>query len=173
MLKARFVGALLCVASLTAPSLSQAETYTGLVVSIADGDTATILDASKRQHKVRLAGIDAPEKSQPFGNVSRQHLAGLIFQQTVTVNFTKTDRYRREVGTIIVDGRDANLAQLRAGMAWHYKQYEREQPLAERRAYAAAEIEARDAKRGLWREPTPVAPWDFRRARRNRTPGAQ
>tara|TARA_R110001583_G_scaffold165276_2_gene317804 strand:+ start:9541 stop:10062 length:522 start_codon:yes stop_codon:yes gene_type:complete len=173
MLKARFVGALLCVASLTAPSLSQAETYTGLVVSIADGDTATILDASKRQHKVRLAGIDAPEKSQPFGNVSRQHLAGLIFQRTVTVNFAKTDRYRREVGTIIVDGRDANLAQLRAGMAWHYKQYEREQPLAERRAYAAAEIEARETKQGLWREPTPVAPWDFRRTRRNRTPGAQ
>ena len=87
-----------------------ANSITGRVVGIADGDTLTVLDASKRQHKVRLRGIDAPEKAQPFGNVSRQHLAKLVFAQVVTVDVSKKDRYKRALGTVYIDGVDANLA---------------------------------------------------------------
>lgn len=145
-----------------------ANSITGRVVGIADGDTLTVLDASKRQHKVRLQGIDAPEKAQPFGDVSRQHLAKLVFGQVVTVEISKQDRYKRDIGTVFIDGVDANLAQVRAGLAWHYKAYAREQHAVDRWRYAAAEQEARDARRGLWQNRHAIAPWDFRKARRSK-----
>lgn len=135
---------------------------TGRVVSIADGDTITVLDADHAQHIVRLAGIDAPEKRQAFGNVSRQHLAGLVFQHDVIVEWKKRDRYGRLVGVVRVDGHDANLAQVQAGLAWHYKAYEREQSTADRQSYADAESAARNAREGLWRDLAPLAPWEFR-----------
>jgi endonuclease YncB( thermonuclease family) len=102
-------------------SLAQAETLNGRVVKIADGDTVTILDESNRQHKVRLVGIDAPERKQPFGTVSRQHLAGLVFGKTVAMRWQKRDRYQRILGKVLVDGQDVNLEQIKAGLAWHYK----------------------------------------------------
>lgn len=143
-----------------------AESYSGRVVRIADGDTVTVLDESNTEHKVRLAGIDAPEKKQPFGNVSRQHLASMVFGKTVIVETAKFDRYGREVGTVIVADVDANLEQIRAGLAWHYKEYEREQEIADRKTYAAEEDEARTARRGLWRDGSAVPPWEYRRQRR-------
>ena len=96
----------------------------GRVVGVADGDTVTVLDASRQQHKIRLMGIDAPEKRMPYGNRSKQSLSDLIFDRQVQVEYNKKDRYGRTVGKIIVDGVDANLAQIKAGMAWHYKQYQ-------------------------------------------------
>jgi endonuclease YncB( thermonuclease family) len=90
---------------------------TGRIVAIADGDTVTLLDAGKRQHKLRLSGIDAPERRQPFGNRSREHLAGLVFGKQIIADCPKFDRYKRAVCTIEVNGTDANLAQLEAGMA--------------------------------------------------------
>src|SRR5687768_7514917 len=120
-------------------SLAHAEILTGQVVKIADGDTLTILDASRQQHKIRLSGIDAPERKQPFGTVSRQHLAGLAFGKPATVEWQKRDRYQRIIGRVLVDGRDVNLEQVRAGLAWHYKYYESEQPADERTLYAEAE----------------------------------
>ena len=84
-------------------------TYTARVVSIADGDTVTVLDAENRQHKIRLVGIDAPEKHQPYGNVSRMHLGKLVHQRTVTVETNKRDKYKRELGKVILDGKDINL----------------------------------------------------------------
>ena len=137
----------------------------GRVVSIADGDTITVLDAEHVQHIVRLAGIDAPERKQAFSNVSRQHLAGLVFQRDVAVEWRKRDRYGRLVGVVRVDGQDADLAQVQAGLAWHYKAYEREQSTADRLAYADAEGVARAVQLGLWRDAAPVAPWEFRHAR--------
>jgi endonuclease YncB( thermonuclease family) len=107
----------------------------------------------------------APEKKQPFGTVSRKHLADLVFGKTVTVTYRKVDRYGRQIGVLHVGDIDANLAQLRAGLAWHYKHYEREQPYKDRAAYAAAEREASEHKRGLWRDRDPISPWDYRRRR--------
>lgn len=144
------------------PLTAFADSYTGRVVAIADGDTITVLDANQTQHKVRLAGIDAPEKRQAFGNVSRQHLAAAVFGRTVTVDWTKHDRYGREIGKILIGGKDANFGQIEAGLAWHYKRYEREQSAEDRTAYAAAEEAARAARRGLWQDAAPVAPWAYR-----------
>ena len=152
---------------LTSTHSASAATLTGRIVSISDGDTVTLLDANLQQHKIRLSGIDAPEKRQPFGNRSRLHLGTLVFGKHVTADCPKTDRYKRAVCRIEVDGVDANLAQVEAGMAWHYKAYSREQSPADRWRYAKAEDRARDARQGLWADRAPVAPWDFRKARKN------
>lgn len=144
----------------------------GKVVSVADGDTVTVLDATNVQHRIRLTGIDAPESSQAFGTRSRQHLADLVFGKQVTVQYEKNDRYGRTLGKVIAEGRDVCLEQLRAGLAWHYKYYENEQPPADRQTYAQAEVEARAAKRGLWADANPIPPWDFRHGRRGATDGA-
>ena len=118
---------------------AHADTLLGKVVAVADGDTITVLDTNKVQHKIRLAGIDAPEKAQPYGQTSKQSLSDLVFGKTVTVDTDKTDRYGREVGKVLVDGVDTNLEQVRRGLAWHYKAYQREQSPSDRLAYAAAE----------------------------------
>ena len=94
----------------------QAITIDGHVVGVADGDTITVLDGANRQHKIRLAGIDAPEKSQPFGHCSKESLSDLVFSKTVTVEIEKVDRYGRQVGKVLVDGADANLAQVQWGL---------------------------------------------------------
>lgn len=143
-----------------------AETFTGRVVSIADGDTVTLLDADLRQHKIRLIGIDAPEKRQAFGNRARLNLGLQVFGRDVTADCPKTDRYKRPLCKIEVDGTDANLAQIEAGMAWHYKAYQRDQRPADQARYAQAEARARVNRVGLWGDPAPVAPWEFRKARR-------
>ncbi len=141
-----------------------ADQLTGRVVGIADGDTLTVLSAQRQQHRVRLSGIDAPEKSQAFGQVSKQHLSDLVFGQTVSVVFHKRDRYERIlVGKVLVNGADAGLNQIQSGLAWHYKRYEREQSAEDRVAYGRAEEQARAERRGLWRDRHPVPPWNFRR----------
>lgn len=139
-----------------------AETITGHVVGVADGDTITVLDADKVQHKMRLAGIDAPEKKQAFGNRSKESLSDLVFDKTVNVETEKRDRYGRQIGNALVNGQDVNLVQVERGMAWFYQQYQREQSPNDRRLYEAAEDSAKAAKRGLWRDTDPVPPWKFR-----------
>jgi endonuclease YncB( thermonuclease family) len=143
-----------------------AQTLTGRVVRIADGDTITVLDASKTQYRIRLQGIDAPESKQDFGTQSKKQLSALIFGKDVEVVYEKTDRYGRLVGKILLGGKDINLEQVRAGMAWHYKDYEREQSPEDRELYARTEDEARNARRGLWIDPNPVEPSEFRREER-------
>jgi endonuclease YncB( thermonuclease family) len=153
-----------CVAALllALPLASAANTLTGLVVGIADGDTLTLLDADHVQHKIRLAGIDAPEKRQAFGNRSKQNLADLVFRKQVSVEWNKFDRYGRVIGKVLAGGEDVCLMQVRAGLAWHYKAYEREQSAADRDRYAQAELEARASRRGLWHDAKPTPPWDSR-----------
>jgi endonuclease YncB( thermonuclease family) len=148
-------------------SLAQAETLTGYVVKIADGDTLTVLDALKQQHRIRLAGIDAPERKQAFGTASRQHLASLAFRRVVTVEWHKRDRYQRILAKVLVDGHDVNLEQIRAGMAWHYRRYASGQLPADRGLYEEAEKLASLSAIGLWRDRAPVPPWDFRRKYRD------
>jgi len=141
-----------------------AETITGRVVGVADGDTITVLDQTKTQHKIRLSGIDAPEKKQAFGQRSKQSLSDLVYDKEVSVETTKKDRYGREVGKILVEGIDANLEQITRGLAWHYKAYQRDQSPQDRVTYAEAEKAAREALKGLWGDSVePVAPWEFRR----------
>ena len=147
-------------------SASSDDLIKGRVVKVADGDTITILDASTAQHKIRLQGIDAPEKKQAFGNASRKFLSGLVANREVRVTYAKRDRYGRILGTVFVDGRDINLEMLKAGMAWHYKKYDTNP------AYAKAETEARTARRGLWQEKNPTPPETFRHKGRARSPSA-
>jgi endonuclease YncB( thermonuclease family) len=149
--------------SLLLLSLSaSAEKITGRVVSVSDGDTVTVLDSTNTQHKIRLSGIDAPEKKQPFGQVAKKTLSNLIYNKQVEVSYSKLDRYKRVVGKILLGNQDVNLEMLKSGMAWHYKKYQKEQPVEDRLAYSDAETVAKNQKRGLWIDPNPEAPWDFR-----------
>ena len=142
-----------------------AATLLGMVVGLSDGDTITVLDATKTQYRVRLAGIDAPEKRQAFGDRSRQSLADLVFRKQVTVEYSKTDRYGRLIGKVLVGNLDACLEQVQRGLAWHYKAYERQQAPDDRWSYAKAEQYARRERKGLWQDNVVVPPWDFRRHR--------
>lgn len=157
---------LLALCTFLLVSLCYAEEITGRVVRVADGDTITVLNASKVQHKVRLAGIDAPEKAQPFGQRSRESLEDLVAGRTVIVEIHKKDRYGRYVGKVILNSRDVNLEQLRRGMAWFYGKYAHEQSATDRQIYGQAEIEARASSVGLWADKAPTAPWDYRQAGR-------
>ena len=143
----------------------QAVTIEGRVVGVADGDTVTVLDNGKVQHKIRLAGIDAPERTQDFGNRSKQSLSDLVFAKPVTVETRKQDRYGRHVGKVLVDGVDVSLSQIERGFAWHYKAHESEQPADDRKLYGAAEDAAKAVKRGLWYDPEPTPPWSWRKQR--------
>lgn len=160
---------------LFAASLACAAEIAGLVVRVTDGDTVTVLDSSHMRYKVRLVGIDAPERHQPFGARSQQHLAALVDGKDVIVIWHKHDRYGRILGRVLApecdhgacaNTLDTGLAQLSAGLAWHYKQYQREQEPGERKSYTAAEQTARTKQEGLWQDASPVAPWDYRRATR-------
>ena len=152
---------------LTVSINAHAELLAGRVVKVADGDTITILDSSNTQHKIRLSGIDAPERKQAFGDRSRQALADAVAGRDVVIDWNKRDRYKRIVGKVLVSGQDINLQQVRNGMAWHYKKYENEQDVEDRSRYAHEEFEAQRDKVGLWRDKDPVAPWDYRQTLKN------
>jgi len=138
----------------------QAATLYGKVVHIADGDTLTILVVGNEQVKIRLAGIDTPEKAQPFGNKAKQSLAALTFQKQASVEIETKDRYGRTVGRVIVAGKDVNAELVRQGMAWVYRKYTNDQTLY------ALEAQAKRAKRGLWTTDHPIEPWLWRKGKR-------
>lgn len=149
----------------------------GRVVGVADGDTVTVLDARRVQHRIRLAGIDAPEKGQPFGQRSKQNLSALVFGRPVRIEWHKQDRYGRKVGKVWIAAPDclnqscpktvdANLAQLAVGLAWWHRDYASEQPAADRGRYEFAEADSRKRQVGLWADRAPLPPWEWRRQRR-------
>ena len=140
-----------------------ASTLQGKVVHIADGDTITVLDANNTQHKIRLQGIDAPEKAQPFGQKSKQSLSQMVYNKQVTVEYQKKDKYGRTLGKVLHNGTDVCLEQIKLGMAWHYKQYKSDQPKEDRETYAQAELEARTKNVGIWKDKNPTPPWEFRK----------
>jgi endonuclease YncB( thermonuclease family) len=140
----------------------------GRVVGVMDGDTIDLLTDNKELVRVRLSGIDAPEKRQPFGQAAKGELSDLAYNRRATVDWAKKDRYGRVIGKLFVSGRDANLQMVQRGLAWHYKTYQKEQPLQDRQAYARAEDDARVRHLGLWIDKEPTAPWDFRRRGKER-----
>ncbi len=146
---------------------ASADSLTGKVVKITDGDTLYVLDANYKEHKIRLVGIDAPERKRAYGLASRKHLLSIVAGKQVTVGYQKRDRYGRILGKVCINGVDACLEQVKAGFAWHYKKYQREQSLEDQRLYADAEIRAREGRLGLWRENSPNPPWEFRRLQRS------
>ncbi len=143
-------------------NMAYANVIHGRVVGVSDGDSVTVIDSNKTQHKIRLAGIDAPEKSQAYGQKAKESLSDLVFGKKVDVEWSKQDRYGRTVGKILLAGVDINLEQIKRGMAWHYKQYQNEQSPDDRVAYAQSESQARDKRMGLWRDPAPIEPAVFR-----------
>lgn len=159
----------ICIIGLTllvAPFSSYAEQLSGRVIKVADGDTVTVLIAGNKQERIRLSGIDAPEKKQLFGNKSKQALADDIFGKTIVVDWNKRDRYKRIVGKVLLGGEDVNLQQVKRGLAWHYKKYESEQDVTDRSSYANAEYEAQRNRLGLWADPKAIAPWNWRSQKR-------
>ena len=162
---------------LLTPVPTWAITLEGKVIKVADGDTITIRDEQGSKHRIRLAGIDAPEKDQHFGLESTQSLAELTSGKTVVIEYEKRDRYKRIVGKVLVDPPgevfcmaldcvkkiDAGLEQIRRGLAWHYKKYQGEQSVEDRGTYGEAEVGARGNLLGLWKDKKPVAPWEWRR----------
>ena len=146
---------LLLITFLFVPPIDLATDLVGKVVGVSDGDTITVL-VDKKPIKIRLEGIDAPEAKQSFGNRSKQALSDLVFGKEVRVKKTGEDRYGRSLGLVSTDGIDINAKMIQDGWAWHYKKYNRDSKLAD------LEMQARAAKRGLWTESNPLAPWDFR-----------
>ncbi len=128
----------------------------GKVVGVADGDTLTLLSPDHIQTRIRLFGIDAPEKSQAFGQRSKASLSDLVFGRDVDVIVETLDRYGRTVGTVIHKGNDINLELVRQGMAWVYRKYSRDPK------YLETEAEARTTHRGLWLDEDPTPPWVYR-----------
>lgn len=142
-----------------------AETLGGRVVGVTDGDTVKLLDITNTIHVIRLAGIDAPEKTQAFGTASKKTLSDLVFDENVLVDYYKYDRYGRKIGKITIDGVDINLEQVKLGMAWHYKKYKSEQTADDRLRYLHAQNTAKSMRLGLWVDNEPIAPWAFRKSR--------
>lgn len=143
--------------------LAATSTLEGEIVSIADGDTVTLLDAANNQIKIRLAQIDSPEighgtkrPGQPFGQNSKRSLSDLVFHKHVTAECETKDRYGRQVCKLLVDGQDANIEQVRRGMAWVYRKY------AHNPEYFQVEDQAREAGLGLWSDENRIEPWEWR-----------
>lgn len=147
-------------------SSASADTIDGLVVGVMDGDTIDVLDRSNSKHRIRLAGIDAPEKAQAFGTRSKQALSDLVYKKQVRVIYSSKDMYGRVIGQVVVDEIDANLSMVEQGLAWVYRTCNRQDvctPSKEGRSYVSAEAYAVNSKIGLWADSHPIPPWEFRR----------
>jgi micrococcal nuclease len=140
-----------------------AEGLSGRAVNIPDGDTFTLLTSENRSIRVRLYGIDAPERGQDFYQASKQYLGNLLKGKNILVQVRDTDQYRRIVGDVYLpDQRNVNKAMIEAGLAWHYKQFSKDEDLA------VAEEEARQKRLGLWQQFNAQPPWEWRREKRNK-----
>jgi endonuclease YncB( thermonuclease family) len=147
---------LLC---LLTPSIPLHAAITGKVVSISDGDTITILDSTRTQHKIRLWGIDCPESGQDFGKKAKQFTSSMVFGKTVSVITEDTDKYGRTVGIVKIDGKTLNEELIKAGFAWVYVQYCNKPVCDQWKRYEEA---ARRGKAGLWAQSNAIPPWEFR-----------
>ena len=145
------------------PLLLSAQVLKGRAVGITDGDTFTLLVNGNEQVKIRIDGLDAPEKKQDFGNRAKEYLSELIWNQELIVTVTKKDRYDRSIGKVSTpEIQDVGLEMIKAGLAWQYRDYNKDE------SYSKAERLARENKKGLWIYKNPVRPQDFRKVNRNK-----
>ena len=151
-----FLSLLVLTLFLPVISLAQKATFSGKVVGVMDGDTIEVMHGGKPE-RIRLNGIDCPEKGQAFGNRAKQFTSELAFGKDVMVEVLDHDRYGRSVGQVILpDGRDLNRELLKAGLAWWYRQYSSDTQLQR------LEDQARQSRQGLWSDPNPIPPWEWR-----------
>lgn len=145
------------------PLLLSAQALKGKAVSIADGDTFTLLVNGNEQVKIRIDGIDASEKKQDFGNRAKEYLSGMIWGKELIVKISKKDKWRRSIGKVsTLEIQDVGLEMIKAGLAWQYRDYNKDE------SYAEAERLARENKKGLWIYKNPIRPQDFRKDHRNK-----
>ena len=133
----------------------------GNVLTVADGDTITIVDKQGQKHKIRFFGIDSPEFDQAYYRAARNQMTMLVSGQAVTVDVKDTDRYGRTVGVVYVNGQNLNEEMVRTGYAWWYRRYDPNNPNLKE-----AEDQAKAAKLGLWQDADPMPPWEWRRQKR-------
>ena len=148
--------------AITAPVQLPETVVAAQIVGVIDGDTIRALAEGNQLLRVRLRNIDAPEKSQAFGQASKQNLSRYIFGRDVELHVFGTDRYGRTLAIVMLDGVDINFQQVSDGFAWVYEKYIGENSLDVQERYRQAEAEARAARRGLWADPDPVPPWRWR-----------
>lgn len=153
---------ILLILLLTITFAIESKTLKGKIVKVSDGDTVILLDSDNTQHKIRLDGIDAPEKGQAYGNKATDYLANLIAGKKVKVEYQKIDQYRRILGTIYYDEMNINNEMVRAGYAWRYY-YNKNKHLLE------LQNEAKGAKRGLWKDKSAIDPYQYRKNKKNRS----
>ncbi len=147
--------------------------FTAKVQRVVDGDTVHVIDKAGKKFKVRLTGIDAPEKNQPYGLAATYKLTEILINKLVLLKSKPNngkpytiDRYKRVLAKIILDGRDINLSQVLRGYAWHFKRYQKQQSPSDRELYSEAEIDAKKNELGLWGEKNPIAPWKWRKIKK-------
>ena len=147
--------------------------FTAKVQRVVDGDTVHVIDKAGKKFKVRLTGIDAPEKNQPYGLAATYKLTEILINKLVLLKSKPNngkpytiDRYKRVLAKIILDGRDINLSQVLRGYAWHFKRYQKQQSPSDRELYSEAEIDAKKNELGLWEEKNPIAPWKWRKMKK-------
>lgn len=145
---------------------NESRSFSAKLIRVTDGDSLIVRDRSGKKHKLRLAGIDAPEGKQTGGPAARQALRDLLGKDRLRVTTGKTDRYKRMIAHVRVGSQDVSRSMLSAGMAWFYRRYERELPLARRQSYDLAEKSAKAQNRGLWADDAAIPPWEFRRRKR-------
>ena len=138
----------------------QSKTLKGRIIKISDGDTVTLLDSTNTQHKIRLDGIDCPERKQPFGTKATNFVKKLTTGKTIVVEWEKKDRYGRILGYVYADGVNVNKELLKNGLAWHYKHYNEDQELAK------LEQQAKDKKLNIWSDKNPIEPYRWRKGDR-------
>lgn len=163
MLRSHRLSFLFLAVFLLVPSLCLAQTLTGKVISVADGDTITILTNTKQQVKIRLYGIDTPESGQAFGQKAKQFTSSLVFGKQVEVKAYDTDKYGRTVGVVLVNGQNVNEEIIRAGYAWQYRKYCKETFCP---SWLDLEDRARSSKIGIWYDKKPIPPWEWRKVAR-------
>lgn len=159
MIVRRFLALLLLILLVT-PSVEAAFPFTGKVVAVLDGDTIEVLHNGKAE-RIRLNGIDCPEKKQAFGQKAKQFTSSLVFGKTVVVVPSEKDRYNRTVGDVfLLDGGNISYELVKAGLAWWYRNYSNDVLIA------MLELEAQLERRGLWVDPHPIPPWEWRKRTR-------
>jgi endonuclease YncB( thermonuclease family) len=152
---------LIAIALTLMSTAASADSLTGRVVNIADGDTLTLL-VGRQPYKIQIAAIDAPERYQAWGDQSRTNLSRLTLNRTAVANCSRLERWDHQACQVTVNGIDIGLQQIKEGMAWWIRQDAHAQSAEDQSAYESAELMAKMRRLGLWGATNPVPPWEFR-----------